>query len=139
MSFSALPLAITTTMSFVEVSPSTVIILKVRSTTSFRVFCNSFGSMATSVAINASMVAILGWIIPDPLAMPPMLISWPSSSNSRKPSLGKVSVVSMALAANEPALDLLLNLGADSMMPFTTSSVGNGSPIIPVEAIMIVF
>jgi len=33
-----------------------------------------FLSIAASVAMKASIVAIFGWIIPDPLAMPPIVI-----------------------------------------------------------------
>ena len=48
------------TVSLVEESPSTVIVLNVRLLTSASVRCSSPGAMAASVARNASMVAIRG-------------------------------------------------------------------------------
>jgi len=47
-------------VSFVEVSPSTLMALKVRPVTSRSVFCKKEGAIAASVAINASMVAMFG-------------------------------------------------------------------------------
>ena len=58
----------------------------------------------------------------------------PSHSKSTKPSLAKVSVVRIALAKKEPALASLDNFGTVVLIPSTTSSVGKGSPIKPVEA-----
>ena len=56
----AAPLASTSKVSLVEVSPSMEMALKVRDVTSCRVFCSSAGAMAASVATKASMVAMLG-------------------------------------------------------------------------------
>ncbi len=50
----------TSRVSFVEVSPSTLMALKVRAATSCSVFCKSAGAMLASVATKASMVAMLG-------------------------------------------------------------------------------
>ena len=39
--------------------------------------CSSSGVMAQSVVMKHSIVPILGWIIPDPLAMAPMVTCFP--------------------------------------------------------------
>ena len=65
------------TQSLVEHSPSTVMALKVWSTTSRSARASSGGATAASVVTNPSMVAIIGSIMPDPLAMPPMVMSLP--------------------------------------------------------------
>ena len=56
----AMPLARMTTMSLVEVSPSTLTMLKVLCTSVLRAFCSSSLLMAASVVRNTSMVAMLG-------------------------------------------------------------------------------
>ena len=48
------------TISLVEVSPSTLIILKVSSATLFKACCNNSGAIAASVVTKQSMVAMLG-------------------------------------------------------------------------------
>ena len=50
----------TSSVSFVDVSPSMLMALKVRVVTSRRVFCSRDGEMLASVATNASVVAIFG-------------------------------------------------------------------------------
>ena len=45
------------------------------------------------------MVAIFGWIMPDPFAMPAIFISAPSKVSVRPAPLGNVSVVIKARAA----------------------------------------
>jgi len=60
----------TITESFVLMSPSTLIMLKVSSLTSLSMLFNNFFSMETSVTIKASMVAMFGMIMPDPFAIP---------------------------------------------------------------------
>ncbi len=67
---SAAPFARTSKVSFVEVSPSTLMALNVCEFTSCSVFCSREGAIAASVATNASIVAIFGWIMPAPLAHP---------------------------------------------------------------------
>ncbi len=57
-------------MSLVEVSPSTVIALKLRATPLARSRRSKAAGSFASVATNASMVAISGAIMPEPLAMP---------------------------------------------------------------------
>ena len=72
-----MPLASTTHMSLVEVSPSTVTRLKVRGTISWRASWSSSRVIAQSVVTKQSMVPMLGWIIPEPLAMAPMVTVLP--------------------------------------------------------------
>src|SRR5690606_40944669 len=66
--FPAKPLAKTNTESFVDVSPSTVIQLNVKSVICDNAYCNTSDSIFASVVINASIVAIFGSIIPEPFA-----------------------------------------------------------------------
>ena len=61
------PLASRKHESLVLVSPSTVIMLKVRSTARFSAVRAKAGSSAASVPMKASMVAMFGWIMPDAL------------------------------------------------------------------------
>ena len=46
--------------------------LKLLATPCCRMARQRGGAMAASVVMTPSMVAMLGWIMPDPLAMPPM-------------------------------------------------------------------
>ena len=62
------------------------------------------GLMAQSVVAKHSMVAMLGWIMPLPLEMPPTFTVLPPISTSAAASLGRVSVVMMAVAAAWGAL-----------------------------------
>ena len=64
------------------------------------------GSTAASVVSTASMVAMLGMIMPEPLDMPPILHSMPSASKRTAHSLDTVSVVMMACAASAAACGL---------------------------------
>ena len=100
--FPAQPFAMTTTMSFVEVSPSILSMLKVFLTSPESAFCKSAGDMPASVVINTSIVAMFGCIMPLPLAMPPMRQTTPPISNSIATSFLTVSVVIMPSAANAP-------------------------------------
>ena len=109
----------------VEVSPSTLIWLKVAGTTADSAFCSSAGAILTSVVINSSIVAILGWIIPDPLAMAPIWQVVPFTSNASAYSLGWVSVVIIAVAAAWLPAASALSWAAASGMP-----LANGSKLI---------
>lgn len=86
----------------VEVSPSTDIMLKVSLTTSPSAAFSSSASTAASVVRKHSMVAILGAIMPLPLAMPPRVQIAPPSGKVTAASFFTVSVVMMASAAKEP-------------------------------------
>ena len=128
----AAALARITTMSFVDMSPSTVIALKDWST-AFRSAARRPGAVtAQSVVRNANIVASAGLIIPDPLAMPPTRIRRPSIRHSTAVSLIVRSVVRIAsLAARDP---WRLSAAAASGMPLKIRRMGRGRPITPVEA-----
>jgi len=59
-------------MSLVDVSPSTETMLNVLAMSVESAFCSMAGEMAQSVVMNTSIVAILGWIMPEPLAIAPI-------------------------------------------------------------------
>src|SRR5271163_64669 len=129
----AAPLARTSNVSFVEVSPSMEMALKVRDVTSCNVFCSRLGAMAASVVTKASMVAILGWIIPAPLAQPTKWMRLPAILKEALAVLGRVSVVQMASdsSAKERAEGRWWR--ATMGKPRRTLSSGKGTPITPVE------
>ena len=58
------------------------------------------GVTVASVVMNTSMVAMFGWIMPLPLAMPPIWQTFPPHSNSTAVIFGTVSVVMMAAQAS---------------------------------------
>ena len=60
-------------MSLVEVSPSTVSRLKERSVARRRISPSTSAGTAASVVTNARVVAMSGWIMPEPLTMPPIV------------------------------------------------------------------
>jgi hypothetical protein len=76
------------------------------------------------------MVAMLGWIIPEPLHIPPTRTVTPSRSSSTAWVFGRVSVVMIARAAASPARGTRW-LQA-SAMPRFTASIGRYRPITPV-------
>ena len=88
------------TISLVEVSPSMEIILKLSAASAASAFCSSSDEMAQSVVRKTSIVAMFGWIIPEPLAMPPSLHSTPPTVKATATSLRAVSVVIIASAAS---------------------------------------
>ena len=128
----ALPVANTNTVSLVEVSPSTVMELNERRFASSSSGCSTVAESAALVKTNASMVAMLGAIMPEPLAMPLMIISVSPICAVRVADLAKVSVVMIDLAAWSH------ELGASEPYRSAIASVilssANGSPITPVEA-----
>ena len=88
--------------------------------------------MAQSVVIKHSMVPILGWIIPDPFAMAPMVTRCPPMVTETAVSFFIVSVVMIAeAAASEPSV-----LRADTKpgIPFSMATMFRGCPMTPVEA-----
>ena len=66
------------------------------------IIVNSGCATAASVVTNPSIVAIIGSIMPEPLAMPPMPIVRPPIVIRPAASFGKGSVVMMARAAAPP-------------------------------------
>ncbi len=119
-------------MSLVEVSPSTEIMLKVFSVTWWMALSSMAGLMAQSVVTKQSMVAMLGWIMPLPLEMPPTFTVLPPISTSAAASFAMVSVVMMAVAAAwEPSA---LRAFTSSGMPAWMGSMGSTWPMTPVEA-----
>ena len=96
------PFASSMTVSLVEHSPSTVMALKVVLTAARSARCSSGSGTAASVVTKPSMVAIIGSIIPEPLAIPPMTASRPSIATRAAASFGNGSVVMIARAAAGP-------------------------------------
>src|SRR5258705_12726843 len=79
--------------------------LNVRAVTCLSVFCSSEGAMAASVVTKARVVAMLGWIMPAPLAQPTKWMRLPAILKEAAAVFGRVSVVQMAsdTSANERA------------------------------------
>ena len=91
-------------VSLVEVSESTVILLKLTFTALSRAACKSDALIGASVVRTAIMVAMFGMIIPAPFDMPPTVNVQPgypisSPENDTAHSFGRVSVVMIARAA----------------------------------------
>ena len=130
--FPASPLAIMVTISLVEVSPSTLSILNVFCTSWLSAFRSMGAEMAASVVRNTSMVAILGWIMPLPLAMPPRRQTLPSISNSTAIFFITRSVVMIAFAASSsPSGD---SAAASSPIWSATGVMFSFCPMTPVDA-----
>jgi hypothetical protein len=128
----AAPVANSSTVSEVEVSPSTVTQLKLLATLRVRSFCRMGALIAASVKMKHSIVAMSGAIMPEPLAMPLMVTVRPPSFTVAVAALAKVSVVMMALAASLQPSAL-----AAAASPASAPVIGaglSGSPITPVEA-----
>ena len=125
------PLAMKNTESFVLISPSTVIRLKVLPIALLRSSAASSGERAASVVTTQSIVAIAGEIIPAPLAQTPRWTSPSTVGTSRAHILGKRSVV-MTLASKSgppPGTTALAALA----MPAASVPSSSGTPIIPVD------
>ena len=120
-------------LSFVDISPSIVILLNESATASLNADFNAPFSIAASVVKNASMVAMSGHIMPAPFAAPAIFTFVGPIFISVTISFGTVSVVMIALA----------NFGPFAFFsPFTKAPIldliffiGKGLPIIPVDAI----
>ena len=126
------PLAKAIRESLVLVSPSTVIWLKLRSAARLNICCHREGETAASQVTKASIVAMLGWIIPEPLAIPPMRTGRSPIVVSKAIDLVTKSVVIMACAA---ASDPVSEAAAISWgMALRIASMRMRWPITPVEA-----
>ena len=95
-------------VSLVEVSESTVTLLKLLFTAAVRACDRSGAAMGTSVVMTAIIVAMFGMIMPAPLHIPPTVkvtpgYPMPSPEKLTEPCLGQVSVVMMARAAVRPS------------------------------------
>ena len=90
--------------------------------------------MSTSLVINPSIVHMFGWIIPEPLHIPPTVTVFPPISISTAASFFSVSVVMMAFAASRPASRLPSSFGAMAFTPFAIRSIGSCIPMTPVDA-----
>ena len=77
------------------------------------------------------MVAMFGWIMPAPLAMPVTVIVRPSITTCRETALGTVSVVMIASAALGQLSAARLATPPGS--PASMRSTGSGSMITPVD------
>ena len=77
------------------------------------------------------MVAMLGWIIPEPLAIPVNQALFPPTLKGLAQTLEKVSVVRMASAASIPPLRESRKEACRT--PERMTGIGNGTPIVPVE------
>ena len=86
-------------------SLSTVIAWNERSHAASSSGCRSAAGSAASVNRNASMVAMSGWIMPEPLAMPATVTSVAPMRARAQAPLAKVSVVQIASAAARQVAD----------------------------------
>ena len=123
----------TTHISLVEVSPSTVTRLKVRGTISWRASFNISWEIAQSLVTKQSMVPMLGWIMPEPLAMAPMVTVLPPMGTITALSFFSVSVVIMARAASSEPPSLFI-CSARMGTPCSMAAMLRVWPMTPVEA-----
>ena len=120
-------------MSLVEVSPSTVIELNERFAACRSSRSRTGAGRSASVKTKASMVAMSGAIMPDPLAMPPMTTGVSPIRAVAPAPFAKVSVVRIASAAGSQASSV-----SDAARPGIASvmrSIFGRTPMTPVEAI----
>src|SRR5665811_1623217 len=97
------PLQKPSTMSFVDSWPSTVMRLNEAATAACMSSPQASAVTTASQVTKHSIVAMLGLIMPQPLAARPMRTTPSASFTSRSPDLACLSVVRMA-AANSPCL-----------------------------------
>ncbi len=127
-------------MSFVDVSPSTLSWSQVRAAAGRSRPWSVAGSTAASVRTIDSIVAIRGWIIPTPLAIPVTRTertASPSASGRVRvvvAALTTESVVRRASAAAARPSSLGASVGATAAIPDRTMSSGSRVPMIPVDS-----
>ena len=126
------PLAKNITESEVDVSPSTESRLKVASVTRRSIARSRTGEIFASVARKQSIVAMLGSIMPAPLAIPWSVTFSPPSANRAEATLAKVSVVRIASAASAKPSGERAETACG--IPRFKTSRGSGWPMTPVEA-----
>ena len=130
-SLPAAPVANANTVSLVEVSPSTVMQLKLASQACTSACCRKPGATAASVKMKPSMVAMSGAIMPLPLTIPATVTGRPPSVQVATAPLAKVSVVPIVVAASSHAHGAAAKAASN---PASALSIGSGTPITPVEA-----
>ena len=121
------PLAITVTVSLVDMQPSESSRSKLTRVAARSAESRSPASTTASVVRTTSMVASWGASIPAPLAMPPTLQPAPSTTTC----LLTESVVMIALAASAPPAPSRASWAAST--PASTCSRSLARPISPVE------
>src|SRR5262249_5133646 len=131
--FPAGPLASVSTVSLGLVCSSTLMRLKLPSAASRSAVASDGAVIAQSVTVNTSMVAMLGAIIPLPLAMPASDTVRPPSRTRRNADLVARSVVTIAAAAAASAFGPRARRALRALMPRTTRGVGSNRPMTPVE------
>ncbi len=99
-----------------------------------RAFCSSSLEMLASVVMKLSMVHMFGWIIPEPLHMPPICMVFPLKVNATAASFLTVSVVMIASAACMAASRSADRFSVRTGRPLLICSMGICCPITPVEA-----
>ena len=129
----ASPLARIMHESLVEVSPSTLMRLKLLLAVASRAFFSIGAAMAQSVVRKQSMVPMLGWIMPLPLAMPPMRQVLPPMTVSTAASFFTVSVVMMAWAAASLAAAEDSSAACSAGTPSSITEMFRVWPMTPVE------
>ena len=126
-------------MSFVLVSPSTESWSQVRAAAGRSRPHRTSGATVASVSTTDSIVAIRGWIIPTPLAIPLTVTrageppSAPGRSTVVVATLVFESVVRSATAAASSPSSVAASVGRIAASPASTFSSGNRVPMIPVE------
>mmetsp|Transcript_34562 Transcript_34562/g.87399 ORF Transcript_34562/g.87399 Transcript_34562/m.87399 type:complete len:256 (+) Transcript_34562:549-1316(+) len=121
------------TQSLVEVSPSTVIWLNDAVDARLMISRHVSGSTSASHVTTPSMVAMLGWIMPEPLHMPPTVTGLPPMLMRSAAALDTRSVVVMAMAARWPSCWLAPSVLAISGMAGMNASIFMRRPITPVD------
>jgi hypothetical protein len=118
-------------VSLVLVSPSMLIALNVWSAMRLAISRSGDSGMFASVTTNESSVAMFGWIIPAPFAVPMARMTLPEPSVfAATTCLGFVSVVMIARAKSEKAVWL----GWISAIAFVIRAIGSCQPMTPVLA-----
>src|SRR5262249_37213665 len=117
--------------SLVDVSPSTVMQLKERCAACATAARSKGSETRASQATNPSMVAMLGWIMPAPLARPVTFTVAAPISIRREAALGRVSVVMIACAAASQLSARIFD--RQTGKPAASFPIGSGSMMTPVE------
>mmetsp|Transcript_9297 Transcript_9297/g.14364 ORF Transcript_9297/g.14364 Transcript_9297/m.14364 type:complete len:228 (+) Transcript_9297:623-1306(+) len=117
------------TVSLVDSSPSTEMLLKDFSTASDNICWRFAFGMATSVRMYDSMVAMFGSIIPAPFPIATILAPFLKVADR---TFGYLSVVIIALAALKTDSDCKLAV-AFGTISFASSCAGRRHPITPVD------